>query len=144
MKKRLGQITFPLLCIFICLPSLSMAISLGKIQIQSHLNQTLRATIPITGLAGTPLSALHIKLLPSMPMQNHQVLLVKLHKIHYRIVKYSWQQALIQLRSKTKILEPLLVFTLQMRSPAGRSEKHYTALLQPLPRSLAASLRENK
>jgi pilus assembly protein FimV len=109
-----------------------MALGLGDIDMQSALNQPMKAVINLTSAAGTQLSDIKVSL---ASLEAHQRAgLTKsqlLAGFRFSVEKDSAGNAVVRVTSSDPVREPYLEFLLELEWPKGRLLRQYTVLVDP-------------
>ena len=128
-------------CMLWALSASSWSIGLGKIQLESHLNEPLRATIAIENSDGLQPTDVRATLAPKAMFDalgvawsyNLDGLVVSIvsEKMGSVAVSSESIDLRVELTSVTAIVEPYLNFVIQFDWPNGRLVREYTLLLDP-------------
>ena len=128
-------------CMLWALSASSWSIGLGKIQLESHLNEPLRATIAIENSDGLRPTDVRATLAPKAMFDalgvawsyNLDGLVVSIvsEKMGSVAVSSESIDLRVELTSVTAIVEPYLNFVIQFDWPNGRLVREYTLLLDP-------------
>jgi pilus assembly protein FimV len=128
MSRRLTHIS---LVLVLLLSSEVWAIGLGDIELDSALNQPLRAEISLLSATPDELGNLTVSLASSETFQRYGIdRPFYLQDIEFKIVSGA-DGAVVQLRSRQAITEPFLTFLVEASWPSGRLLREYTVLLDP-------------
>jgi pilus assembly protein FimV len=128
MSRRLTHIS---LVLVLLLSSEVWAIGLGDIELDSALNQPLRAEISLLSATPDELGNLTVGLASSETFQRYGIdRPFYLQDIEFKIVNRA-DGAVVQLRSRQAITEPFLTFLVEASWPSGRLLREYTVLLDP-------------
>ena len=127
MKAR----TLALFCFLTVLTANSYAFGLGKIQVNSSLNEVFEATVELTGTVDFNEEELVAQLgsvadFERMGISRESVLLQLSFKPDLKA-----KPAVIVIRSDKAINEPFLDFILSVHSPKAQLMKEYTVFLNP-------------
>ena len=129
MSRRLTRIS--LLFAFL-ISSEVWAIGLGDINLDSALNEPLRAEIVL--LAATPeeIAALSVQLGTAEDFERYGIdRPFFLQDVEFKVVNRGVGGSIIQVRSRSPITEPFLTFLVEATWPSGRLLREYTVLLDP-------------
>ena len=128
MSRRLTHIS--LVLVFL-LSSEVWAIGLGDIQLESALNEPLRAEISLLSATPEELSNLTVTLASAETFDRYGIdRPFYLQGIEFNIVG-DGAGAAVQLRSRQAMTEPFLTFLVEASWPSGRLLREYTVLLDP-------------
>jgi len=128
MSRRLTHISFALVLL---LSSEVWAIGLGDIQLDSALNEPLRAEIPLLSATPDELANLSVTLASSETFARYGIdRPFFLQDIEFNVVGGA-SGSVVQLRSRSPITEPFLTFLVEATWPSGRLLREYTVLLDP-------------
>lgn len=128
MSRRLTHIS---LVLVLLLSSEVWAIGLGDIELDSALNQPLRAEISLLSATPDELASLTVSLASSETFERYGIdRPFYLQDIEFNIVNTA-DGAIVQLRSRQAITEPFLTFLVEAAWPSGRLLREYTVLLDP-------------
>lgn len=108
------------------------ALGLGEIDMQSVLNQPMRAVIELTSAAGADLSDIKVSV---ASLEAHQRAgLTKaplLADFRFSVEKGKTGNAVIRVSSTDPVREPYVEFLLELQWPKGRLLRQYTVLVDP-------------
>jgi len=128
MSRRLTHLSIALVLL---LSSEVWAIGLGDIQLDSALNEPLRAEISLLSATPEELDNLTIALASAEIFDRYGIdRPFFLQDIQFNIVSDAGR-SIVQLRSRTPISEPFLTFLVEATWPSGRLLREYTVLLDP-------------
>ena len=128
MSRRLTHI---LLVLVLLLSSEVWAIGLGDIQLDSALNEPLRAEISLLSATPEELASLSITLASAESFARYGIdRPFFLQEIEFNLVNGA-NGGVVQLRSRNPITEPFLTFLIEATWPSGRLLREYTVLLDP-------------
>ena len=128
MSRRLTHIS---LALVLLLSSEVWAIGLGDIQLDSALNEPLRAEISLLSATPDELANLTVALASAETFARYGIdRPFYLQDIQFNIVGDGNGSA-VQLRSRTSMTEPFLTFLVEVSWPSGRLLREYTVLLDP-------------
>jgi pilus assembly protein FimV len=113
----------------------SLALSVGEMDVRSHLGEPLRATVPLGRLGSLSASDVQISLASEDVHRSYGIE----QATHSSPLVFTLQvdrkgEASVLVSSEQPVGEPYLDFVLEVRWPAGRSLKHFEVLLDPPPR----------
>jgi pilus assembly protein FimV len=110
----------------------SFALGLGEIDMQSALNQPMRAVIDLTSAAGTDLSQVKVSIASAEAHQRAGLTRSRvLGNFRFKVEADDRGQAVIRISSTDTIHEPFLEFMLELSWPNGRLMRQYTVLVDP-------------
>jgi pilus assembly protein FimV len=127
-----GRFTRLSLWLTILLSSEVLAIGLGEIELDSALNEPLRAEIQL--LSATPAELADLKITLASPETFDRYGIdrpVYLHGVEFNIVDRGVENSVVQIRSRAPISEPFLTFLIEATWSSGRLLREYTVLLDP-------------
>lgn len=127
MKVR----TLAAFCFLIALNNNSYAFGLGKIEVNSSLNEAFEATVELTGTVDVNEEELVVQLgsaadFERMGISRESVLLQLSFEPNLKA-----QPPVIVIRSSKAVNEPFLDFILSVQSPKAQLMKEYTVFLNP-------------
>lgn len=131
----------PLLVLTAC-PSASWALGLGEIDLQSALNQPMRAEIAIVGASGEELGGLDVHLASQgafdrLGLDKPQFL----NSLEFQVGRNSRGEPVLKVSSAVPVTEPFVTFLLEAKWARGSLLREYTVLLDPptfVPQQTAA------
>ncbi|MBI3899368.1 MAG: FimV family protein [Gammaproteobacteria bacterium] len=113
-------------------PLSSFALGLGKLKVQSALNEPLKAEIDFTTIADNERRGLNVTLAPRADFEAAGAeRLPFLSAIKFEVVKRPDGHYFLELKTEQPIEEPFLHLLLQLEWPGGRLVREYTALVDP-------------
>ncbi|MGD8311703.1 MAG: FimV/HubP family polar landmark protein [Gammaproteobacteria bacterium] len=113
-------------------PTGLLALGLGDIDMQSALNQPMRASIELTSAASEDLSELDVSIASQEAHKRAGLSRASiLGSFSFNIDKGSDGQPVIRVTSRDPVREPFLEFLLQLEWPNGRLMRQYTVLVDP-------------
>ncbi len=128
MSRRLTHIS---LVLVLLLSSEVWAIGLGDIQLDSALNQPLRAEISLLSATPDELQNLTVSLASADTFARYGIdRPFYLQDIEFKIVRGA-NGSVVQIRSRQAMTEPFLTFLVEASWPSGRLLREYTVLLDP-------------
>ncbi len=128
MSRRLTHIS---LVLVLLLSSEVWAIGLGDIQLDSALNQPLRAEISLLSTSPDELAGLTVALASADTFTRYGIdRPFYLQGIEFNVISRP-NGAVVQLRSRQAMTEPFLTFLVEASWPSGRLLREYTVLLDP-------------
>ncbi len=120
------------LCLYVGIPGLSRAVSVGDANIQSYLDQPLKIEIPLANTSPRELKALNIGLAPESAFGDfgYEVSPV-LSDFRFEIVPGPGSTAMLRITTREPVSEPLLAFMLSIKTDRTAFVRGYTVLLDP-------------
>jgi len=129
MTLRLMRIS---LAFVLMLSSEVWAIGLGDINLDSALNEPLRAEIQLLSATPEELASLDVMLASSETFARYGIdRPFFLQELQFNILSTSPNGPVVQIRSRSPITEPFLTFLVEATWPSGRLLREYTVLLDP-------------
>jgi pilus assembly protein FimV len=129
------SVTLPRLMLMACLlsPSLSWALGLGEIHLNSALNEPLNAEIDLVAAAPDELTALRASLASRESFTRYGIdRPLFLTTLSFKVGKSSKDgRDVLQVRSSDAIPEPFVTFLVEVNWARGRLMREYTVLLDP-------------
>jgi pilus assembly protein FimV len=121
----------PLLVLTVC-PSVSWALGLGEIDLQSALNQPMKAEISIVGASGEELGGMDVHLasrgaFDRLGLDKPQFL----NSLEFEVGRNSRGEPVLKVSSMVPITEPFVTFLLEAKWARGTLLREYTVLLDP-------------
>ena len=127
MKRKLL-----LVLAFIALPGFASALGLGKLQLNSALNQPFDARIELLSTSASELQSLHVGLADTEAFRRAKIdRPFVLSKLKFAVIENENDPDYIQISSRDVIREPHLNFLLEVNWSTGRMYREYTVLLDP-------------
>jgi pilus assembly protein FimV len=127
MKRKLL-----LVLAFIALPGFANALGLGKLQLNSALNQPFDARIELLSASADEIDSLNIGLADSKAFRRARIdRPFILSKLKFKLKEVENGNDYIQISSRDAIREPFLNFLLEAAWSSGRLYREYTVLLDP-------------
>ena len=127
MKRKLL-----LVLAFIVLPGFASALGLGKVQLNSALNQPFDARIELLSTSASELESLHVGLADTEAFRRAKMdRPFVLSKLKFAVIENENGTDYIQISSRDVIREPYLNFLLEANWSTGRMYREYTVLLDP-------------
>ncbi len=112
-------------------PRLS-ALGLGEIDMQSVLNQPLRAVVELTSPRDTALADIRVSLASLADHQRAGLSKAEvLAGLRFEVVREQSGRAVVHITSADPVREPYLEFLLELEWPRGRLLREYTVLVDP-------------
>ena len=109
-----------------------MALGLGEMQLESFLNQPLRASVDLLNMDGLHEDEIRVRLATSEDFDKLGLdRAYFLTNITFEVVSDGRGGARILIRSEEPVLEPYLDFIVEARWPSGRLLREYTVLIDP-------------
>ena len=129
MSRRLTRIS---LALVLLLSSEVWAIGLGDINLDSALNEPLRAEIVLLSAAPDELANLKVSLASAETFARYGIdRPFYLQGIEFNVSSDGANGAVIEVRSRSPITEPFLTFLVEATWSSGRLLREYTVLLDP-------------
>ncbi len=129
MSRSLTRVS---LALVLLLSSEVWAIGLGDINLDSALNEPLRAEIELLSPTPEELANLNVSLASAETFARYGIdRPFYLQGIEFNIVESGPNSAVIQIRSRAPITEPFLTFLVEATWASGRLLREYTVLLDP-------------
>ncbi len=129
MPLRLMRISLALILVF---SSEVWAIGLGNINLDSALNEPLRAEIQLLSATPEELASLEVTLASAETFDRYGIdRPFYLQELQFNILSTSPNGPVVQIRSRSPITEPFLTFLVEANWPSGRLLREYTVLLDP-------------
>jgi len=108
------------------------AIGLGDIELDSALNEPLRAEIVLLSASPDELVDLRISLASAETFERYGIdRPVFLQGVEFNVVDRGAEGSVVQIRSRAPISEPFLTFLIEATWSSGRLLREYTVLLDP-------------
>ncbi|NIU80052.1 MAG: peptigoglycan-binding protein LysM, partial [Gammaproteobacteria bacterium] len=121
------------------------ALGLGNIEVNSTLNEPLRARIALSALQSGDLDGMQVQL--ASPEQFKRAGINRpfvLSKLKFNTVDDGSEGGHIDVTTREPVVEPFLNFLVEVTWPRGRIVREYTVLLDPPVYGAAISTREKK
>ena len=129
MSRRFSRLSFVLVLL---LSSKGWAVGLGDIQLDSALNEPLRAEIALLGATPDELTSLDVALASADTFSRYGIdRPVYLQQIRFDIIANTAKGPVVKLTSPVQMTEPFLTFLVEASWPGGRLLREYTVLLDP-------------
>ena len=129
MSRRLMRIS---LALVLLLSSEVWAIGLGDINLDSALNEPLRAEIELLSATPEELSNLVVSLASAETFDRYGIdRPVYLQESEFNVLSNGPNGPVVQIRSRSPITEPFLTFLVEATWPSGRLLREYTVLVDP-------------
>ncbi|MDH3821994.1 MAG: hypothetical protein OEU59_12785, partial [Gammaproteobacteria bacterium] len=129
MSRRLMRISLGLVLL---LSSEVWAIGLGDINLDSALNEPLRAEIELLSATPEELSNLVVSLASADTFDRYGIdRPFYLQEIEFNVLSNGPNGPVVQVRSRSPITEPFLTFLVEATWSSGRLLREYTVLLDP-------------
>ena len=129
MSRRLKRISLALVFL---LSSEVWAIGLGDINLDSALNEPLRAEIELLSATPEEISNLAVSLASAETFARYGIdRPFYLQDIEFNVLSGGPNGAVVQIRSRSPITEPFLTFLVEATWSSGRLLREYTVLLDP-------------
>lgn len=121
-----------LLILLLLIPATGWAISLGNLDVHSHLNQPLQAKITLSDLGNIPAEQVQITLASQMEFARaHMAKTNVVRALQFKMIHVPNQAAYIQVTTLQRVNEPFISFLLHVSWPKGDYIKKYILLLDP-------------
>lgn len=121
----------------------SLALGVGSIEMKSHVNQPLDASIVLYGTEGMSVSQLIARMGSMQDFERAGVIREYfLDDIRFSVELDNQGGGVIHLRTDNPVVEPYLNFVLDVRWPDGRILREYTALIDFMPLDMAGPVDE--
>ncbi len=121
-----------LVLLALVMPTVTSALGLGKLELQSALNQPFKARIILISATADELDSLKISLANQEAFDRVGIKrLFLLTHLRFTIQESEKGPDYIQIRSNESIREPFLNFLLEVNWSQGRLYREYTVLLDP-------------
>lgn len=122
-----------ILALLLLIPASCWALSLGDLEVHSHLNQPLQAEIGLSDLGDIPADQLQIRLASQVEFARaHMAKTNVVRNLQFKIIHTQSQASYIQITSNNRINEPFISFLLQASWSKGDYIKKYILLLDPV------------
>ncbi len=129
MSRRFTRLSFLLLMV---LSSTVWAVGLGDINLDSALNEPLRAEIVLLSASPDELSDLKVDLASAETFERYGIdRPFYLQEVEFNVVSGGASGSVVQIRSRAPITEPFLTFLVEATWSSGRLLREYTVLLDP-------------
>ena len=129
MSRRFSRLS---LVLVLLLGGKGWAVGLGDIQLDSALNEPLRAEISLLGATPDELTSLKIALASPDTFSRYGIdRPVYLQQIRFVVIANGAQGPVVKLTSPVQMTEPFLTFLVEASWPGGRLLREYTVLLDP-------------
>src|ERR1700761_6016412 len=128
------SVSLPRLMLMACVlsPSLSWALGLGEIHLQSSLNEPMKADIDLIAAAPDELTALHAALASREAFTRYGIDRPPfLSSLQFKVGKSKEGRDVLQVSSTDSIPEPFVTFLVEVNWARGRLMREYTVLLDP-------------
>jgi pilus assembly protein FimV len=124
---------FVALCLYIGIPGLSHAVSVGDANVQSYLDQPLKVEIPLANTSLKELEGLDIGLAPAAAFGEfgYEVSPV-LADFRFEIIPGPGSTGMLRITTLEPVSEPFLAFMLSIRTIRAAFVRGYTLLLDPV------------
>jgi len=127
-------VTVPRLMLMACLlsPSLSWALGLGEIHLNSALNEPMKAEIDLIGATPDELAAMQATLASKDSFTRYGIDRPPfLSTLTFKLGKSKEGRDVLEVRSTDAIPEPFVTFLVEVNWSRGRLMREYTVLLDP-------------
>jgi len=132
-QSVLKQVSSSLLGVcLLLLPWQTFALGLGTLEVQSYLDEPLRAAIELRSVSDQPLQSITVQLAPRSDFANAGIeRTAQLSSLRFAIKRMPSGKPVIQITTLNGVSEPYLHFLLSVDWAGGRIQREYTALLDP-------------
>ncbi len=121
-----------LIAVLAFLPGLVLALGLGSLEVRSHLNEPLDATIPLTEVRPDEIEDLTVSLAPLDAFRRLGLdVTPALRQLRFKVKEDGEGGYYVHVTSLDPIQEPFLTFVVALEWPKGRLLREYTVLLDP-------------
>lgn len=118
--------------LFAFIPSVSFALGLGDIKIESHLNEPLVAQIPLDDIKGIDHNDIVTALADTSAFAKAGLEPANwIYHIQFAIVSDKQGKAIIRLTTQHPVQDPFADLLIQVNWPGGKIVREYTVLLDP-------------
>ncbi len=129
MSRRFVRLS---LIVSMLLASEVWAIGLGDINLDSALNEPLRAEIILLSATPEELNGLRVALASADDFERYGIERpFYLQELEFNVVRAGENNSVVQIRSRSPITEPFLTFLVEATWSSGRLLREYTVLLDP-------------
>lgn len=119
-------------CLLLLVSSLSYALSLGEVQIESPLNEPLRGSIPVYSASASELGSLRVGLAGQQDWQRAGLAPSSaVNRIKFGFKSTGGGKLAVTLRTEEPVSEPLLVILVDASWSGGHLLREYTVFLDP-------------
>lgn len=120
------------LFLFICMPTVVLALGLGSIKVQSYLNQPLKAEISLHYLNNTPIGSVQAHLATEKAYEEAGLVKPKdIPGLKIVVTRNKRGRPIIELSTKEVITDPVFNFLIEVVWPNGGMFREYAVLLDP-------------
>lgn len=113
-------------------PVASWAVGLGNIELQSRLNQQLKARIEVVGLKAGEAEDLKVSLGDDAAFERHGLTREAIHlALRFKFVATGETSGHIEVTTRQTMREPTLEFVVQLRGKSGQRQRSYSLVLSP-------------
>jgi pilus assembly protein FimV len=129
MARKLAAVAFSLGCFH---ASSLMALGLGEMQLESFLNEPLKASVDLLNMGELHEDEIRVRLATTEDFDKLGLERAYfLTTVTFEVVSNGAGGAQILIRSEEPVLEPYLDFVVEARWPSGRLLREYTVLVDP-------------
>ena len=122
----------PLLLLVALLPGLASALGLGRLDLQSALNEPFNARIELVSATVDELDSLNVSLADESAFQRAGIPYTRvLSELRFSVKETEAGPDYIQIYTNDPVREPYLDFLIEISWSKGRLYREYTALLDP-------------
>ncbi len=118
--------------LFIGVHSIAQALGLGELEIQSYLNEPLKAQIPLHSLGAGELNNLSVTVADPQAFEQAGLSFnAFLNQLKFEVVNRRDGSPVVQITSNVPVKEPFLNFLLSIDWASGHMLREYTVLIDP-------------
>ncbi len=129
--------------LFAVIPTATLALGLGNVEVSTTLNEPLRAEIPVTGIKPGEVELIDIRLGTDEQFRRAGIERpFHLTQLKFKVVPDGERKARIEVTTRESVTEPFLNFLVELNWPNGRMIREYTLLLDPPVYGAAISSRK--
>jgi pilus assembly protein FimV len=131
--------------LLLLVPAGAWALGLGNIEVNSTLNEPLRARIDLSSLQGGDLEGMQVQLASAEQFKRAGIQRpFQLSKLKFEAVEDTSGSGYINVTTRDAVVEPFLNFLIEVTWPRGRIVREYTVLLDPPVYGAAISTKAKK
>jgi pilus assembly protein FimV len=121
-----------LLCALLCAAGAAHAVNLGAIELESALNQPLRATVPVRGVDSEALSGLRVRLAPAERFEAAGLIRNDyLRNLRLSVEEDKNGRPVVRIRGEGPLREPMLDLLVELQQGRQKVQRGYTLLIDP-------------
>ncbi|MDH3315873.1 MAG: hypothetical protein OER43_08930 [Gammaproteobacteria bacterium] len=118
--------------LFAVIPTVTLALGLGNVEVSTTLNEPLRAEIPVTGIKPGEVELIDVRLGTNEQFRRAGIERpFHLTQLKFKVVSDGERKARIEVTTRESVTEPFLNFLVELNWPSGRMIREYTLLLDP-------------